>query len=492
MSMPVSPDMMRRLLYIAVLLASQAKAATIIVPDNASTIQGAMIAAASGDTVLVRPGTYFENVNFLGKAVILRSLAGPATTIIDGSAGGIAVAYMRDVPDVARLEGFTLRGGGGVPSGTKRFGGGVCVRDSLNQQPGLGPLIRDNWITGNHATEGGGIFIGGICRVTNNRIYLNEAQDNGGGITRGEIRLNNQNPRVVADNEIFSNRVTLFDLDRGGGGATIQGSAAGLPFEFVRNIVACNDAWRAGGVYATSSDEDMLIEGNTVVLNSAAAFEGGGIRFLLFSAARGVLTVSGNVVAFNISGIKCVADIGADPPVMDCNDIFGNLPDVVDGACGQVIGVNNNFSADPLFGQVTGCPPASGDFCLSDESPLLPENSPPGCGLIGALGACLPIGVPGLDPAPSILAIHAAKPNPFSDSATIPFELPAPGEVRVTIYNARGEAVLIQPSRQHSAGTGNVVWDGRDRRGERCPPGVYFARIEVGDRALSARVVLVY
>ena len=165
---------------------------------------------------------------------------------------------------------------------------------------------------------------------------------------------------------------------------------------------------------------------------------------------------------------------------------------IIDGGCGPVIGVNNNFSEDPRFGQLAGCPPANGDYCLENDSPLLPENSPPGCGQIGAVGACLPIGVPGLDPAPSVLAIHAAKPNPFSETATIPFELPTAGEVLVTIYNARGEAVLIQPSQQRSAGPGHVVWDGRHRSGERCPPGVYFARIEVGGRAMAARLVLIY
>jgi hypothetical protein len=478
---------MKRLILAVLIFASPAQGARIVVPDNSPTIQGAIIAASTGDSVLVRPGTYSENVNYLGKGIILKSLAGPATTVIDGSVGGISVVYMRDVPDVARLEGFTLRGGGGVPGWFQSVGGGICVRDSLNQQQGFGPLIRDNWITSNHAGWGGGVYIDGICRVIHNRIYLNEAHQ-GGGIARGEVRLANHNDRVVSDNEIFSNHVPL---DGAGGGASITGTADGLPFKFLRNIVACNDAGQGGGLWTTTS-EGMILEGNTIVGNWASYNQGGGMKVWLINNGN-IITITGNVIAYNAnSGVLCFSQIGGLLPVMACNDFYGNAPDFPDDGCGQVIGSNGNFSADPLFGHLSGCPPTDGDFCLSDDSPLLPENSPPGCGRIGAMGACLPIGVPGLDPAPSVLAIHAARPNPFVEIATIPIDLPEAGEILVTIYNARGEVVLAQPPRHHFAGRERVTWDGRDRDGSRCPPGVYFARIKSGGQEFATRLVLVY
>jgi hypothetical protein len=45
----------------------------INVPDDFNTIQGAIKSSADGDTILVAPSTYYENVNFRGKNVLLSS-----------------------------------------------------------------------------------------------------------------------------------------------------------------------------------------------------------------------------------------------------------------------------------------------------------------------------------------------------------------------------------------------------------------------------------
>jgi hypothetical protein len=67
------------------MLCAAGQAATIKVPADYPTIQQALDAATGGDTILIAPGTYPENIDFLGKAIALASEQGPGVTVIDGN-----------------------------------------------------------------------------------------------------------------------------------------------------------------------------------------------------------------------------------------------------------------------------------------------------------------------------------------------------------------------------------------------------------------------
>src|SRR5262249_32009375 len=109
----------------AIALPVSGQAATIRVPSDVASIQQAIDAAAGGDTVVVSPGTYVENVDFHGKAVTVASEQGPAATIIDGGGAGSVVTFASGETRSAVLRGFTIRHGL-----TSFSGGGVLVQFS--------------------------------------------------------------------------------------------------------------------------------------------------------------------------------------------------------------------------------------------------------------------------------------------------------------------------------------------------------------------------
>jgi pectin methylesterase-like acyl-CoA thioesterase len=60
---------------------AEASPATIYVPDNYPTIQAAVDAASPGDTIIVRDGTYIENVD-VTKSLVIRSENGADLAIV--------------------------------------------------------------------------------------------------------------------------------------------------------------------------------------------------------------------------------------------------------------------------------------------------------------------------------------------------------------------------------------------------------------------------
>src|SRR5262249_54310265 len=100
---------------------------TIHVPADRPSIQAGIDAAVNGDTVLVAPGTYVENINFHGKAITVTSEQGSGVTVIDGGAHDSVAAFVTGEGLSSVLSGFTLQNGLS-PLSAPSFGDGGGVR----------------------------------------------------------------------------------------------------------------------------------------------------------------------------------------------------------------------------------------------------------------------------------------------------------------------------------------------------------------------------
>jgi len=136
------------------------------------SIQAGIDAATDADEVLVEPGTYGEMINLSGKAITVRSSAGPAATIIDATGlGGSVITCNTGESAATVIEGFTLTGGDGG------YGGGVSI-------DGAGPTVRACVLTENTGDWGGGIALrnGGVTLIEDCTISNNQATGYGGAI----------------------------------------------------------------------------------------------------------------------------------------------------------------------------------------------------------------------------------------------------------------------------------------------------------------------
>ncbi|MEE8142575.1 MAG: DUF1565 domain-containing protein, partial [Planctomycetota bacterium] len=242
----------RLVLVLSLLLAHAClvEAGTILVPQDQPTVQDAIDAAVNGDVVQVSPGTYVENINFLGKAITVTSSDGPEVTIIDGNMNGPVVTFASGEALDSVLEGLQIINGSGNPDNPAPRGGGIFC--SLSS-----PTIANNIITENsvgcpvsHSSFGGGIYCESSSpTITGNTLSNNISREGGG------IYCIDASP-IIENNIIHGNSC-------GPGGAVGGGIVSVFSSSpwIIGNVITENGAILGGGIACVS----LGLEANPII-----------------------------------------------------------------------------------------------------------------------------------------------------------------------------------------------------------------------------------
>jgi parallel beta-helix repeat protein len=328
-------------------------------PDSSmNCIEDCLAMCVTGDTVMVGPGTYYENIvwpNMTG--IDLISEHGPDTTIIDGN-GSASVIYMSSllIDTSTVIQGFTIQNGyawsgGGIDcvgysspliinnnisNNTTTFRGG-----GINCWFGASPTITDNNITNNNSVWGGGICIvtNSDPIISNNNISANVADTAGGGI----LSIYGSNPlivnnMIVNDTSLFGGGLAFYDgpgivenNDIHGNYAAVSGGGILCTLSTVRIdscTIAYNHAALTGGGIATSGNNNIT---NCSIRHNTSDAWGGGIFTNL-----SMDTITYNLLDSNQAvcggGIHC----RNDSPLIMHNEIIRNFASTSSGYGGGV------------------------------------------------------------------------------------------------------------------------------------------------------------
>jgi hypothetical protein len=225
------------------------------------TIVEGTAAAISGNTILVSDGIYTgsgnQNLSFGGRNLVVRSVNGPASCIIDCQLAAYAFQIDRFETSAAVIEGFTIRNGSGTS------GAGIRVMNA-------DVTIADCVFVGCHSdySTGGGLALTQSASEVKDCVFQQNQADEGGGLS-----IDFGSPRIHRC--LFQDNVGLSS----GGGLIVYGDPNGdgpliSECQFLSNhATAHGGGLEIGGPFATTSRStrvvQCLIAGNTAGYASA-------------------------------------------------------------------------------------------------------------------------------------------------------------------------------------------------------------------------------
>jgi len=197
--------------------ASVSAAKTIYVPDDYEKIQWAVDNASAGDTIIVRDGTYTENINVNKPHLTIQSENGADSTIVHAANPD---DYVFEVTaDYVNISGFSMKGSNGISlyyTDHCNIFNNLCEHENrgINLEHSSDSTILNNTISGIYESYNNGIV---LMNSSNNVISDNRIYENG----RDGIYLRESKNNVISNNIIYKNGYDGIDLDLNSSNNTI-------------------------------------------------------------------------------------------------------------------------------------------------------------------------------------------------------------------------------------------------------------------------------
>jgi len=219
--------------------------------QNFTLIQPAIAQSCDGDTVLVYPGRYLENLSMMGKNITLASLELTTgnleykhSTIIDGNQTGSVIIVQNGESDLT-IRGFTITNGSGwyVQLQGMSLGGGIQI-GGLSGNRNVN--IINNVICNNNSDSGGGVFISNANVWLSGTSIINNVSRSGGGLRfentyTGQWSLSFDS---VNRSSIYSNFAALgadiFTYHQNNTSVVVDTFTVSNPWNFYANAVPAN------------------------------------------------------------------------------------------------------------------------------------------------------------------------------------------------------------------------------------------------------------
>jgi len=435
------------------------------VPSEYATIQAGIDEAINGDTVLVAPGEYAENLEITNKNILLTSSQGPDSCHIRGS---IEIGPVADTICVVRGFYITHYGGtAGVP---------VSIED-------CSPTIEANIIKFTSWGMGaGGIRMrnsDGIIR--GNIISRNYSDSQGGGISAyGHPIIENN---IIRDNAINTGSFS----SRGGAIYVTAGTIRGNVIVY-NSVSSYYGSAYGGGIYVESGP--CIITNNTFLGNGAHSYnggdDGGALSFPVEHESAETIIKNNIIFRNSPSGASAyITDSTWDG--WDYNLVFDNFGLDYDGVQPGV----HDVHANPLF--TDGYHLLPGSPCIDAGDPTFPLDPDSTRADIGAYYFDQAVGVDEPGPTgPYHFSLAQNYPNPFNAQTVISYNLDKDATVSLLIFSITGQFIgALANKEMQGTGEHKYAWDGTDRNGKPASTGIYFYELYVDDYKESKAMILV-